>query len=170
LSKRKSKSPAQPRGGDGTDGAAAAGGGPMDVAALERLVKLMRANDLSCLEVADGDRRILLKRGGDAALAPAPSPPTVKPPIPVEQPPAEDAGLIAIKAVMVGTFYAAPGPDSAPFVQVGAAIEPDTDVCVIEAMKVFNTIKAECRGTIAKILAANGQAVEFGQTLFLVKP
>jgi acetyl-CoA carboxylase biotin carboxyl carrier protein len=71
---------------------------------------------------------------------------------------------------MVGTFYAAPSPDAKPFVNVGSSITEDTDVCVIEAMKVFNNVKAECRGSIAKVLVSSGQAVEFGQTLFLVKP
>jgi acetyl-CoA carboxylase biotin carboxyl carrier protein len=144
------------------------GGGPMDLGMLEKLVHLMRANDLSCVEVADGDRRILLKRGGEAmAFAPAPSAaPAAKP----AAPPAEETDLITIKSIMVGTFYAAASPDSPPFVQVGSRVDEESDVCVIEAMKVFNTIKAECRGTIAKILVNNGQTVEFGQALFLVKP
>lgn len=71
---------------------------------------------------------------------------------------------------MVGTFYSAPSPDAKPFVHVGSAVNEETDVCVIEAMKVFNNIKAETRGIIARVLVNNGQTVEFGQTLFLVKP
>jgi acetyl-CoA carboxylase biotin carboxyl carrier protein len=71
---------------------------------------------------------------------------------------------------MVGTFYAAPTPEAKPFVQAGTAVTEDTDICVIEAMKVFNNIKAETRGTIAKVLVTNGQTVEFGQVLFMVKP
>jgi acetyl-CoA carboxylase biotin carboxyl carrier protein len=71
---------------------------------------------------------------------------------------------------MVGTFYAASSPDATAFVSVGTRVDEETDVCVIEAMKVFNNIKAETRGTIARILVNNGQSVEFGQTLFLVKP
>jgi acetyl-CoA carboxylase biotin carboxyl carrier protein len=71
---------------------------------------------------------------------------------------------------MVGTFYAAPSPDAKPFVSVGSRVDEETDVCVVEAMKVFNNIKADTRGTIAKILVSNGETVEFGQTLFLVKP
>jgi acetyl-CoA carboxylase biotin carboxyl carrier protein len=71
---------------------------------------------------------------------------------------------------MVGTFYSAATPEAKPFVSVGTSVDEDTDVCIIEAMKVFNNIKAECRGTIAKILVDNGATVEFGQTLFLVKP
>ena len=71
---------------------------------------------------------------------------------------------------MVGTFSSAPSPDAKPFVSVGTRVDEEADVCVIEAMKVFNNIKAECRGVIIRILVQNGQAVEFGQTLFLVKP
>ena len=71
---------------------------------------------------------------------------------------------------MVGTFYSSSSPDAKAFVQVGSTVDEDTDVCIIEAMKVFNNIKAETRGTIAKIMVTNGQTVEFGQTLFLVTP
>jgi acetyl-CoA carboxylase biotin carboxyl carrier protein len=148
----------------------------MDVGVLEKLVHLMKANDLTTVEVADGDRRILLKRGGETvSYMPAPAATHAAPPKPaVPAAPAEvvdeDAGLIPIKSIMVGTFYQAPSPDSKAFVQIGSRVDDDTDVCVIEAMKVFNTIKAECKGTIARILVANGQSVEFGQALFLVKP
>ena len=144
----------------------------MDVGVLEKLVKLMRANDLTTVEVADGDRRILLKRGGEAVTF-APSPvghAAAKSAGPAEAAVSEDSGLVPIKSIMVGTFYAAPAPDAPPFVSVGTAVDEETDVCVIEAMKVFNTIKADCRGTIAKVLVTNGQSVEFGQPLFLVKP
>jgi acetyl-CoA carboxylase biotin carboxyl carrier protein len=71
---------------------------------------------------------------------------------------------------MVGTFYAAPSPDSKPFVSVGSSVDEETEVCSIEAMKNFMPIKAETRGTIAKILATNGQTVQYGTPLFLVKP
>ena len=71
---------------------------------------------------------------------------------------------------MVGTFYAASNPDSPPFVSVGTTIGPGKPVCIIEAMKIFNEIKAECSGVIQRVLVKNGDAVEFGQTLFLVKP
>ena len=81
----------------------------------------------------------------------------------------EDAGLLSIKSPMVGTFYAKATPDSKPFVTVGSQIDEETDVCVIEAMKVFNNIKAEVTGTITKILVTNGQTVEFGTVLFLVR-
>jgi acetyl-CoA carboxylase biotin carboxyl carrier protein len=71
---------------------------------------------------------------------------------------------------MVGTFYSAPNPDTPAFVSVGSAISPDTTVCLIEAMKVFNEIKSEINGTIERVLVSNGDPVEFGQKLFLVRP
>jgi len=169
---------------------------PMDVTLLERMVKLMSANDLNTVDVRDGDKRVILKRG--AAFTSFAAPHTSAgggPPMyaSAHHPHTsasssglasgattggtastggvpEDANLISIKSPMVGTFYSAPSPDAKPFVSVGSAIDEETDVCVIEAMKVFNNIKAECRGTISKILVTNGQTVEFGQPLFLVKP
>ena len=166
------KKPIKKNGNGGT----APEGSPMDVALLQQIVKLMAANDLNTVDVRDGDRRIILKRGAAAgpvvmsmpmAAAPASGGAAgTAPPPPVD----EEASYKPIKSPMVGTFYAAPAPDAKAFVTVGSKVDEDTDVCVIEAMKVFNNIKAETRGTIAKVLVASGQAVEFGQTLFLVKP
>jgi acetyl-CoA carboxylase biotin carboxyl carrier protein len=153
-------------------------GDPMDLTLLERLVKLMSANDLNTVELCDGDRRITLKRGGEAApvYAAPPAMPTAPATAagagsaaPASSPASDEADLVPIKSPMVGTFYAAASPDAKPFVTVGTTVDEETDVCVIEAMKVFNNIKAECRGKIQKILVTNGQTVEFGQTLFLVK-
>jgi acetyl-CoA carboxylase biotin carboxyl carrier protein len=151
----------------------------MDVSLLEQLVKLMSANDLNTVEVRDGDRRVVLKRGAagpnviSGGFVPVSAPALAAAPgggSAAASPPDEAAGLTPIKSPMVGTFYSASSPDAKPFVQVGSTIDEETDVCIIEAMKVFNNIKAETRGTIAKILVTNGQTVEFGQTLFLVKP
>ncbi len=151
---------------------------PMNVDLLEQIVKMMASNDLNTVEVRDGDKRVILKRGAAVAAgapmmiphaAPVPATPpagAVATPPPVN----EDANLVPIKSPMVGTYYAAASPDAKPFVAVGTTVDEETDVCVIEAMKVFNNIKAETRGTIARILVTNGQTVEFGQTLFLVKP
>ena len=159
---------------------------PMDVGLLEQMIKLMSANDLSTVEVRDGDKRVILKRGVDfvapsatSGYAPAVShaPPPSQPHAPglasgaTSAPPADDtAGMTSIKSPMVGTFYSAPSPEAKPFVSLGSRVDEETDVCVIEAMKVFNNIKAECRGVIAKINVSNGETVEFGQILFLVKP
>jgi acetyl-CoA carboxylase biotin carboxyl carrier protein len=158
----------------------AASGSPMDVGLLEQIVKLMSANDLNTVDVRDGEKRVVLKRGAVAAtygpaMMPAPhyAPAPSASPAPASSaaaPADENAGLTPIKSPMVGTFYSAASPEAKPFVQVGSVVDEDSDVCIIEAMKVFNNIKAETRGTIAKILVTNGETVEFGQPLFLVKP
>ncbi len=178
TSRGKSTPGQAPRGPDKAlgGGKAVGGEGPMNVALLESLVKLMSEHDLNTIDVRDGVKRVVLKRGAAPSTAPvylsAPSVPQAVPVAPATAPaaPAEDADLLAIKSPMVGTFYTAASPDAKPFVQVGSMIDEETDVCIIEAMKVFNNIKAEVRGRIAKALVANGQTVEFGQTLFLVKP
>jgi acetyl-CoA carboxylase biotin carboxyl carrier protein len=160
---------------------------PMDVGLLEQIVKLMAANDLNTVDLRDGDQRVVLKRGAvSAPMAMAPvayAAPTAIPAAPsggaasaapptggAPAAPSDEANLVPIKSPMVGTFYSASSPDAKPFVSVGSTVDDETDVCIIEAMKVFNNIKAETRGTIAKILVTNGQTVEFGQALFLVKP
>ena len=157
----------------------------MDLNLLEQMIKLMSANDLNTVDVRDGDKRVILRRGAQMSMpmampsyAPAPVPSTPAVPAAASSsasssagsPPAEDANLIPIKSPMVGTFYAAPAKGAKPFVTVGSTVDEETDVCIVEAMKVFNNIKAECRGTIARILIQDSQPVEFGQVLFLVKP
>jgi acetyl-CoA carboxylase biotin carboxyl carrier protein len=158
----------------------------MNVRLLEQIVKLMAANDLNTVDVRDGDKRVILKRGPAAptityatpvqgAVAPQPS-----------QPPAaagasggssgspaaddESAGLVPIKAEMVGTFYASPKPGEKPFVTVGSDVDPDTEVCLIEAMKNYFAVKAGVNGTIARVMVTDGQTVQFDQPLFLVRP
>ena len=167
----------------GASASRSAATGPMDVEFLQQIVKVMSANDLNTVDLRDGDRRVVLKRGVEAGptymtsgpamqyapQAPAASPPSSSTGGPTS-PPDDTAGLVPIKSPMVGTFYAKPSPDAKPFVAVGSTVDEDTDVCVIEAMKVFNNIKAETRGTIARILVAEGQTVEFGTVLFFVKP
>lgn len=158
----------------------------MNLDLLEQLVKLMSANDLNTVDLRDGDQRVVLRRGPRYVASTTPTVQAASiPPAPVTSTPAlpsvpggsdtgsksdDESGLIAIKSPMVGTFYAKPNPDAKNFVNVGSVVNEDTDVCIIEAMKVFNNIKAECRGTIVKILAEDGKPVEFGQVLFLVKP
>ncbi len=148
-------------------------GGPMDMQFLEQLGKLMAGNDLNTIELRDGDRRVMLKRGAAentaapvaAAPVPAAAPPASAPP-PVK----EEESLIPIKSPMPGTFYSAPKQGEKPFVGIGSEVDEQTDVCIVEAMKVFNNLKADCVGTIVRILAEDGQPVEFGTVLFLVKP
>jgi acetyl-CoA carboxylase biotin carboxyl carrier protein len=145
----------------------------MDLSLLERIIKLMHANDLTMVDLRDGDSRVTLQRGPAGSVVQTVMPQMSMPAAPSPQPAAQSTqenNLREIKSPMVGTFYTAPSPDAKPFVSVGSKITEDTDVCVIEAMKVFNNVKAECSGTIAKILVTNGQVVEFDQVLFHVKP
>ena len=153
---------------------------PMSTELLERIVKLMTANDLNTVDLRDGEKRVILRRGAASfpmqmmptmqMAAPAPASAAAAAVAKAPEAPTEEANLVAIKSPMVGTYYSSPSPDAKAFVSVGSTVHEDSDVCIIEAMKVFNNIKAECRGTIAKIMVSNGQTVEFGQTLFLVKP
>ncbi len=177
--------------GTGTGGTAGGGAtSPMDVGLLEQIVKLMSANDLNTVDLRDGGKRVILRRGpavGPAvqyAMGPAPMmAPTAAP----SQPQAaaggpsaggsggtaadDDADLVPIKSEMVGTFYSAPKPGAKAFVNVGSPVVRDeTDVCILEAMKTFNTMKSSVTGTIAKVLVQDGQSVQFDQPLFLVKP
>jgi len=152
-----------------------------DTRRVKELVDLMSKHELTEIELVEDKSRIVLKRGttvvsvaAPVAAAPAPvAAPAAAPAAPAapgKPAAASDEGLIAIKSPMVGTFYSSPNPDSDAFVSVGTAVNPKTVVCIIEAMKVFNEIHAEVSGTVAKVLVNNGQAVEFGQPLFMVKP
>jgi acetyl-CoA carboxylase biotin carboxyl carrier protein len=138
----------------------------------------MSRHDLSEIDLREGDLRIRLRRGSRNGVAPAaiptstpvapPAPPAVEVgPPPVEKPSKQ---LIPIKSPTPGTFYSAPSPDAEAFVRVGSRVTPTTVVCVIEAMKIFNEIQAECTGVIAEILVDNQQPVEYGQALFMVDP
>ena len=157
----------------------------MDIRKLKELIRLMVDNDLTELDLKDKEEQVLLKRGHGGTVtqiapalvsAPAPAPasaaaaPKAPAPAAAAAVPDDDAGLVAIESPMVGTFYASPGPDKPAFISVGSDVGPDTTVCLVEAMKIFNEIKAERSGTVAKILVKSGQPVEFGQKLFLIKP
>jgi acetyl-CoA carboxylase biotin carboxyl carrier protein len=110
------------------------------------------------------------------AVAQAPKPaPAAPPPATQSAPPQGDAqaateGLVPVTAPLLGTFYVAPEPGAPPFVQLGAAVTEDTTVGLIEVMKVFNSVRASVSGTVVQVVAQNGQFVEYGQTLFLIKP
>lgn len=156
----------------------------IDASKLKDLVQLMVDNDLSELDLRDANEKVTIRRGPQGVVqtfAPAPAAMAAAPAPAAKAAPAagggggaaaggDDSGLIAIESPMVGTFYAAPNPDAGPFVKVGASVSADTVVCMIEAMKVFNEIKAAKAGKIERILVKNGDAVEFGQKLFLVRP
>jgi acetyl-CoA carboxylase biotin carboxyl carrier protein len=155
----------------------------IDVQQVRELIQLMVENDLSEIRVKQGETAISLRRGpagiqiagGFAPAAmPAAMPPAIAQALPPAAPPtvekSQDEGLVPIVSPMVGTFYASSDPDSPPYVSVGTDIGPDSPVCIIEAMKVFNEIKAEVAGTIERILVQDQQAVEYGQPLMLVRP
>lgn len=154
--------------------------GAFDLDRLQQLVELMEKHDLREVKLKRGEETWILRRGAQelvpAAAAPgaAPPPPAVAPSASrgsgaEEAAPADD-GLVDVKSPMVGTFYRSPSPDDPPFVNEGDRVSHDTVVCLVEAMKFFNQIKAEVAGTIVKILASDGDPVEYGQALFKVKP
>jgi len=140
----------------------------MDIDEIRQLVELMVSNELTELDVGDGEMRVHIKRGAEAPAAiVSASPPAPKPED--TQQPADDE-TVEIRSPMVGTFFAAPSPESDPYVQLGAIVTEDSPVCIIEAMKVMNEVKAECSGTIVEICVRNAHPVEFGQVLFRVRP
>ena len=149
-----------------------------DLKKIKEFIELMKDNDLIELEIIDGDSKVHLKRPqpGHPHIAQVPVPfPTAQTPAPQAQAPqaaepehAEE--LAEVKSPIIGTFYSAPSPDSKPYVKVGSRVQPDTVVCIVEAMKVMNEIKAETSGTIVEILRKAGEAVDYGQVLFRVKP
>src|SRR5688572_7587822 len=153
----------------------------IDIRKLKELVRLMVENDLTELDLKDQEETVTVKRGGSVVMHASPTHYVNSPPVPVAggggSPEAEaaresdeEAGLVPVSSPMVGTLYLSPSPDAAPFVASGATVGPDTVVCLIEAMKVFNEIKAEVAGSIERVLVGNGEAVEFGQKIFLVRP
>lgn len=156
--------------------------GPFDVRTVKSLVALMNQHDLSEIDLRDGTQRLRLRRGHHKMLVASSPPLTHSMPAPLAPPPPNsstkpDAGasaptkkLVEIKSVTVGTFYSSPSPDAPPFVRVGSKVSPETVVGLVEAMKLFNEITAECTGTIAEILVENKQAVEFNQVLYRVDP
>jgi acetyl-CoA carboxylase biotin carboxyl carrier protein len=156
---------------------------PFDVRTIKDLVGLMSRHDLSEIDLREGEVRIRLRRGPREKVTLASVPPILS--TPPGQPQTADAPstsrpadtearaaktLLTIKSPTPGTFYAAPAQGAEPFVKVGAKVTPTTVVCLIEAMKIFNEIPAECSGTIVEILVENQQPVEYGQVLFKVDP
>ena len=151
---------------------------PMDLKHLKSLIDLMVENDLSRLELREGDSHVLLRRGQTIVTQAANPGPVAPPPAsapaaagaePVKQAVAAEDEVL-IRSPMVGTFYAASEPEAPPFISVGQTVSDDTVVCLIEAMKVFNDIKAEVTGEITKVLVKNATAVEYDQPLFAVRP
>jgi acetyl-CoA carboxylase biotin carboxyl carrier protein len=150
---------------------------------IKSIIDLMTKNDLTEFELEKGDVKIRIRRGPDgtthyitspanstvsaqpsAAAAPAAAPAPVAPVAP-----APPTNIKEVKSPMVGTFYRSPDPQAAPYVEIGQSVTADTVVCIIEAMKVMNEIKAEVNGVITEILVENAKPVEFGKPLFRVR-
>jgi acetyl-CoA carboxylase biotin carboxyl carrier protein len=145
----------------------------MDTKKLKELIEFMKENELVELEVEEQGKKIKLTRAGLNKIVSVPQE-AVIPAGPADQAKqkakAKDEDLLEIKAPMVGTFYRAPAPNAGSFVEMESVVNPGDVVCIIEAMKLMNEIKAEIKGKVVDILAENGEPVEYGQTLFLVKP
>ncbi len=151
----------------------------MDLKDIKELIALFRRNELSEFEIETEGFRIKLKKGGDHVVMHAPAgyaplPPHAGPeatPAPAPAAPAPEAKPTGreITSPMVGTFYSAASPEASAYVEVGTEVTEDTVICIIEAMKVMNEIKAETRGVITEILVENGKPVQYGQALFRLK-
>jgi acetyl-CoA carboxylase biotin carboxyl carrier protein len=152
----------------------------VDLKDIKAIIDLMKKNSITEFELEQQDSKIRLKRGlnggasavqneepaiaGAVPALPAVAVAPITPPQPVA------TGEIDIKSPMIGTFYRAPSPEAGNYVEVGTEVNADTVVCIIEAMKVMNEIKAEVKGVVTQILLENGKPVEFGQPLFKVRP
>jgi len=149
----------------------------MDLETIQMLLKLMDDHDLAEVEIQNEGEVVRLRKrefqAGPQVMALPSQPPAQSQPLAPAQPPSPEAKAKEAPAhvisPIVGTFYSRPNPESVPFVEVGELVEPDSIVCVIEAMKVMNEVRAEVAGRIAEILVADGDAVEFGQPLFRVE-
>ena len=148
---------------------------PFDVQTVEYLIALMAKHDLTEISLSDEGQRIRLRKGNPTpAYAPlppqafAPAGPALAVASPVT-PAVSAKKLHDIKSVMVGAFYSNPKPDKDDYIKIGQALKPDTTICMIEAMKIFNEVKAECAGTVAEVCVKNGDTVDFGTVLFRVE-
>lgn len=148
----------------------------MDLRKLKTLIDLVSESNVSELEITEAEGKVrIVKSSGVPMMMHQPGmtmmvPPTMAMPVaaPPEAPAAEPAGH-AVKSPMVGTFYRSSSPGSNPFVEIGSLVKEGDTVCIIEAMKILNDIEADKSGTITKILSENGQAVEYGQPLFIIE-
>ena len=157
----------------------------MDLKEIKRLIGMVEEANISHLKVEDSGLVIEINKhpkGGAVAASPAvqhvysdvPAPAVTAPapaqaPVETEAPAENDANLVPIKAQMVGTFYASSSPEAAPYVKVGDTISSGQVICILEAMKLFNEIESEIDGTIEKVCVSNGDVIEYGQDLFLVR-
>jgi acetyl-CoA carboxylase biotin carboxyl carrier protein len=154
----------------------------VDIKDIKAIIDLMKKNSITEFELERQDSKIRLKRGLNggapvvqydepmpAGLVPVLPPVAVAPALTVTAP-VPATGEVEVKSPMIGTFYRAPSPEAASYVEIGTEINPESVVCIIEAMKVMNEIKAEVKGVITQVLVENAKPVEFGQPLFKVRP
>ena len=153
----------------------------MDLKDIKAIIDLMKKNSVTEFELEKQDFKIRLKRGtneGGAAVSyddplavtAAQAPPAIPVAVAAPQVPVPASNELEIKSPMIGTFYRAPSPEAASYVEVGVEVNPETVVCIIEAMKVMNEIKAEAKGVITQVMVENAKPVEFGQPLFKIRP
>jgi acetyl-CoA carboxylase biotin carboxyl carrier protein len=152
----------------------------MDLRKLKTLIDLVSESNIAELEITENEGKVRIVKSGNAvyaapmvgqpqyAPAPAPMAPAAAAAEPVAAAPAPTAGQI-VKSPMVGTFYASSTPGGKPFVEVGSVVKEGEAICIIEAMKIMNEIEAELSGTITQIMIQNGQAVEYGQPMFVIE-
>ncbi len=155
----------------------------MELKDIKAIIDLMKKNSITEFELEEKDSKLRLKRGingtspvvqSDDSFQMIP-PPSAAPVVAVATqsattPVIANTGEIDIKSPMIGTFYRSPSPESASYVEVGTEVNSETVVCIIEAMKVMNEIKAEVKGVVTQVLIENGKPVEFGQPLFKIRP
>ena len=153
----------------------------MELKDIKAIIDLMKKNSVTEFELEKQDFKIRLRRGANGgspvasyedppAVAYASPPAAIPAPVPAAPAPVPASPELEIKSPMIGTFYRAPSPEAAPYIEVGAEVNPDTVVCIIEAMKVMNEIKAEAKGVITQVMIENAKPVEFGQPLFKLRP
>ena len=151
----------------------------MDLKDIKAIIDLMKKNAIAEFELEKQDFKIKLKRavglpgGAEEAQVPtyaAPVAISTSPTVPVVLPAPQASGELEIKSPMIGTFYRAPSPEAPPYVEVGMEVNPESVVCIVEAMKVMNEIKAEVKGIVTQVLVENAKPVEFGQPLFKIRP
>ncbi len=152
----------------------------MDLRKLKTLIDLVSESNISELEITEAEGKVRIVKAGTPVAPPMAAPMVMAAPVaaapastaaaaPIAAPVAEEPAGKVIKSPMVGTFYRSASPGSKPFAEVGDAIKEGEPVCIIEAMKIMNEIEADCSGKVLRILCENGQAVEFGQPLFVVE-
>ncbi|HEX7639429.1 MAG TPA: acetyl-CoA carboxylase biotin carboxyl carrier protein [Burkholderiaceae bacterium] len=153
----------------------------MDMRKLKTLVDLVSESNISELEITEAEGKVRIVKAGygvPATMMMQPAAPMMMPAHPAAAPgeaaaPAAEAPAVqtghVVKSPMVGTFYRSASPGAKPFIEIGSAVKEGEPVCIIEAMKIMNEIEADMAGTISKILVENGQAVEFGQPLFIIE-